>query len=265
MKKNIFKVGFVALLAASLFVGVNTSCTSDETQKVVADSIVNNMVLIEGGTYMMGNDNYEYDYQSDEAPAHKVTLDSFYICKYEVTQREWTVIMGSNPSDFTGESDKNPVENVSWLKAQEFIKRLNELTSKNFRLPTEAEWEFAARGGNKSHGYKYAGNDDPYEVGCVYTPYEEATQEVGLLNPNELGLFDMTGNVNELCNDAYDKYEPEDQVNPKGPSSASVYRVARGGGWCNARRNCTVTSRLKMAKQECGNGVGLRLVMDAKK
>lgn len=243
---------------------MTASCGGSSEQKAVADSIVANMVLVEGGSFVMGNDNYEYDYQADESPAHKVTLKSFYICKFEVTQHEWEVIMGKNPSTFQEEGPDNPVETVSWLDCQKFIEKLNELSGKNFRLPTEAEWEFAARGGNKSKGYKYSGNDDPYEVGCIYTSYEEATQQVGMLNPNELGLYDMSGNVNEYCSDIYGPYSEKDQVDPKGASDTSVYRVARGGGWCNARRNCTVTSRLKAAKHESYNGIGLRLVMDAK-
>ncbi len=246
-------------IIAALF--STTSCTSREQK--IADSIVANMVKVDGGTFTMGTDEFDYEYQQDRGPAHQVTVSTFYICKYEVTQREWEAIMGKNPSTFKDESPKNPVETVSWLDCQEFIKRLNELTGKKFRLPTEAEWEFAARGGNKSKGYKYAGNDDAYEVGCVCTPYEQATQQVGLLPPNELGLYDMTGNVNELCSDVYGPYKAEPQVNPKGPADTSVYRVSRGGGWCNASRNCTVTGRIKVAKQEYANGVGLRLVMEA--
>ncbi|MBR5086967.1 MAG: formylglycine-generating enzyme family protein [Muribaculaceae bacterium] len=257
---------FKFLLVISFFATAlisSTGCT-DSKAKQAADSIVANMVRVDGGTFKMGTNEYDYEYQMDRGPVHNVTVSTFYICKYEVTQQEWEAIMGKNPSTFKEESPKNPVETVSWLDCQEFIKRLNELTGKKFRLPTEAEWEFAARGGNKSKGYKFAGNDDAYEVGCVCTNYEQATQEVGLLPPNELGLYDMTGNVIELCSDVYGPYSDKDQINPKGAADTTVYRVGRGGGWCNASRNCTVTHRQKVAKHEYANGVGLRLVMDAK-
>lgn len=272
MKTKMIKASVLAFLLASVIIGANTSCSIfgykavPDSVKAIVDSIAGNMVLVEGGTFTMGNNDYKYDYQKIQSPAHQVTLDSFYICKYEVTQREWKAVMGENPSDYQEEGDKNPVESVSWLMCQEFVKRLNEITGKNYRLPTEAEWEFAARGGNKSRGTIYAGSDDPEKVGCIYTsPFGELTQAVGLLAPNELGLFDMSGNVNELCLDIYDDYGKDPQVNPIGKGGeTSVYRVARGGGWCNARRNCTVTTRLKVEKDLCANAVGLRLAMDAK-
>ena len=268
MKHIVFAIGIIALLITSCDnskgKAVDQSKPVDERKaKSTADSIIAHMVLVDGGTFVMGSDDYEHDYQIVESPAHKVTLSPFHICKYEVTQKEWETIMGENPSTFQDESPNNPVETVSWLDCQVFIKRLNEISGKKFRLPTEAEWEFAARGGNKSHGYKFSGSDDHNEMGCIYTPFEQATQEVGLLKPNELGLYDMSGNVNEYCSNVFEEYTAEDQVDPKGTNGLSKYRVARGGGWCNARRNCTVTTRLKISKDHRPNGVGLRLAMDA--
>ncbi len=259
LRDSIFIAVTIAFLMSMLT--FSTSCINKK-QKDTADSIIANMVKVDGGTFMMGTNEYKYDYQQDQSPAHQVTVKTFYICKYEVTQQEWEAIMGKNPSDYKDNGPKCPVESVSWLDCQEFIRRLNELTGKKFRLPTEAEWEFAARGGNKTHGYIFSGSEDPYQVGRIYTQ-GEGPQQVGLLNPNELGLYDMSGNINEFCADAYAPYNAEPQTNPLQNDNNSVYRVARGGGFCNARRNCTVTARLQVAKQECYNGVGLRLVMEA--
>ena len=190
------------------------------------------MVKVEGGTFTMGNGGIFSDCRR-----HEVTLDGYSIGKYQVTQDIWEAVMGDNPSQFHG--SRRPVERVSWDDCQDFIRKLNELTGQNFRLPTEAEWEFAARGGNFSHGYKYSGADD---VNQVAWHSERHTYEVGLKSPNELGLYDMSGNVYEWCRDWYEKYSGATQINPKGAYQGTL-RVCRGGcgagiSWC-----CRITDR----------------------
>ena len=196
--------------------------------------LVANMVYVEGGTFSMGATAEQgSDAYYDEKPAHQVTLKGFYIGKYEVTQAEWKVVMGENPSYFKG--DNLPVENVSWFDCQEFICKLNELTGKNFRLPTEAEWEYAARGGRRSYGAKYAGDNDIDKVAWHKGNSNNTTHPVGTKRANELGLYDMTGNVWEWCQDWYGHYSSASQTNPTGPGSGGE-RVSRGGSWnCNAR------------------------------
>ena len=158
-----------------------------------------------------------------------------------MTQELWEVVMGSNPSRFSG-SGQLPVEYVSWDDCQRFITKLNQLTGQNFRLPTEAEWEFAARGGNASKGYKYAGSDNINDVAWYLGISSSKTHEVGTKSPNELGLYDMSGNVFELCQDRYGSYSSNSQVNPTGPSSGS-YRVIRGGSWGDNAGRCRVSNR----------------------
>lgn len=195
----------------------------------IIQNLINNMVHVEGGTFTMGATSEQgSDASSDEKPAHQVTLSSFSIGKYEVTQEEWEAVMGSNPSNFIGA--KRPVEQVSWNDCQEFVMKLNILTGKCFRLPTEAEWEYAARGGRKSSCYKYAGSNTLEDVAWCDKNSGDETHEVGRKSSNELGLFDMSGNVWEWCSDWEGSYESAPQTNPSGPSSGSN-RVTRGGGW----------------------------------
>ena len=169
------------------------------------DSSSGNMVFVQGGSFQMGSNNG----QSDEKPVHSVTVSDFYIVKYEVTQKEWRDIMGSNPSKWKG--DNLPVEKVSWDDVQTFIKKLNAKTGLNYRLPTEAEWEYAARGGNKSNGYKYSGSNDIGSVAWYASNSGSKTHSVGQKKPNELGIYDMTGNVWEWCNDWYGDYSSSSQ------------------------------------------------------
>ena len=197
------------------------------------------------------------DAESDEKPTHSVTVSDFYIGKYEVTQAQWKAVMGSNPSDFKG--DNLPVENVSWNDIQEFITKLNAQTGKKFRLPTEAEWEYAARGGNQSKGYKYSGSDSIDEVAWYGDNSSSTTHPVGQKSPNELGIYDMSGNVFEWCQDWYGSYSSEAQTNPTGPSSGS-YRVLRGGSWYYYARNCRVSRRDSNFPDYRGSICGFRLV-----
>ena len=200
------------------------------------------MIKVEGGTFMMGaHANQEDEAWDDEKPAHLVTLSSYYIAETEVTQALWQAVMGNNPSCFK-DNINNPVESVSYENCEEFIYKLNKLTGKQFRLPTEAEWEFAARGGNKSRDYKYAGSDNLDEVAWYRDNSGGHTHPVKTKSPNELGLYDMTGNVLEWCNDWYGDYPSTAQTNPQGSTSGS-YRVDRGGSWSDDARCCRSSCR----------------------
>ena len=207
----------------------------DETYVETAKGINLKMIYVEGGTFAMGSNDY-----SDGKPVHNVTLDSYYIGETEITQAQWRAVMGTNPSRYTG--DNRPVERVSWHDAQEFCKKLSELTGKRYVLPTEAQWEYAARGGNKSKGYKYSGSNNVNEV----AKYDSSGghSNVKSKKPNELGIYDMSGNVWEWCSDWYrsSSYSSSSQTNPQGPSSGS-YRVSRGGSWCHIASYCRVALR----------------------
>lgn len=218
------------------------------------------MVFVEGGTFQMGNDYWD----EDEKPEHSVTVNGFYIGKYEVTQKEWKAIMGYNPSKFKG--DDLPVEQVSWNEVQEFLKELNENTGKNYRLPTEAEWEYASQGGNKSEGYMYSGSNNVEEVAWHCGNADNKTHPVGTKLPNELGIYDMSGNVCEWCNDLYanDYYHKSPSLNPQGPTSGD-YRVKRNGSYWNyegtSENDCRHSNRSGY-KPGYRNDVGFRVVRD---
>lgn len=223
----------------------------------IIQNLINNMVYVQGGTFMMGATSEQgSDAAGDEKPAHQVTLSAFSIGQYEVTQEEWQAVMGSNPSNFNG--PKRPVGNVSWNDCQEFIRKLNAMTGKHFRLPTEAEWEYAARGGNRSQGYKYSGSNNLNSVAWYADNSGNTTHDVGLKSPNELGIYDMSGNVREWCQDWYGSYSSSSQTNPTGPSSGSS-RVFRGGSWSNLARGCRVSLRSNFNPGNRYGYLGLRL------
>lgn len=215
------------------------------------------MVAVKGGTFTMGAtyDDAEVDAEVDEEPAHEVTLSDYYIGQTEVTQALWEAVMGSNPSNHKG--DNLPVENVSWDDCQVFIQKLNQLTGKQFRLPTEAEWEYAARGGRKSQGYKYAGDDYIGSVAWYSGNSGYETHPVATKQANELGVYDMSGNVWEWCSDWFGGYQSSSQSDPQGPSSDSR-RVYRGGcsifAW-----GCRVSFRDCNTPDFCNTNLGLRL------
>ena len=219
------------------------------------------MIAVEGGTFTMGSPDSDSDADSNEKPAHQVTLSSFSIGEAEVTQELWQAVMGSNPSNFTGDL-QHPVEQVSWNDCQDFIAALNELTGATFRLPTEAEWEYAARGGNASEGYKYSGSNTIDDVAWCSDNSSAATHAVKSKQANELGIYDMSGNVWEWCadwfSDSYYASSPEN--NPTGPSSGSQ-RVLRGGCWGDDANNCRVARRVSNDLDIKGGINGLRLAM----
>ncbi|MFC2100888.1 SUMF1/EgtB/PvdO family nonheme iron enzyme, partial [Bacteroidota bacterium] len=215
-----------------------TEISNSKTNESYKDSI--EMILVKGDTFQMGNNE---GYQIDEAPMHTVNINNFFIGKYEVTQKLWREIMDNNPSYFSG-CDSCPVENVSWENVQEFIQKLNIKTGLSYRLPTEAEWEYAARGGSQSNGSKYSGGNDPAKVAWYWENSDKKTHIVGTKIANELCVFDMSGNVWEWCNDWYDEgyYKKSPEKNPKGPTKGK-YRILRGNSWYDNSKSLQVTNR----------------------
>ena len=291
------KIKFISVLIVALGMGF-TSCENDEPEvnekyDITTDGIFkelsyDEMVYVEGGTFTMGATSEQgSDYDKDERPTHKVTLDSYYIGKYEVTQQLWEYVMsyegvdadgssisayasdvwlGTNPSSIYGVGDYYPAYYVNWEDIVNiFLPRLNKITGKTYRLPTEAEWEYAARGGNKSQGYKYTGSntiDDVAWYADNATGANFGTQEVGLKLPNELGLYDMSGNVWEWCSDWYGVYSSSSQTNPTGPTSGSGH-VYRGGSWGSKAQYCRVSYRYRNSTGDRYSGVGFRLVYES--
>ena len=254
----------MVLVVGYLYNQYNNRKENNDRQAIV-NTIINNMVFDEGGSFEMGISNPK-DYARYQ-PKHKVTLSPFYIGKYEITQKEWTAIMNYNPSYYKG--DNLPVEQISWNDCQEFIKRLNDMTNMVFRLPTEAEWEYAAKGGMKTHGYIYSGSNNIDDVGWCLNAKE--TREVGHKLPNELGLYDMSGNVWEWCQDNWHSYSSESQVNPvfDNTPDTSKEKMVRGGevdAWFG-NDDCRVFERKYHDPNYRGNSlknlrylIGLRLV-----
>ena len=221
-----------------------------------------NMVWVEGSTLRMDtnkNQNRPNSGPSDGEPVHNETLSGYFIGETEVTQALWKAVMGSNPSGFKG--DNLPVEMVSWDDCQEFISKLNSLTGQNFRLPTEAEWEFACRGGNNSRGYKYSGSNDIDSVAWYKDNSGGNTHPVATKLPNELGIYDMNGNVREWCSDRYGEFSSGTPSNPEVSYDASLYRVNRGGSWSDLAKYCRFSFRYRDNPDYRYDSVGLRLVL----
>ena len=232
---------------------------TDGTQTFIVKGVSFKMVGVEGSIFTMGATSEQRSVRHDERPIHLVTLSDFSIGETEVTQELWQAVMGSNPSRFEGTN--LPVESVSWNDCQEFIRKLNQLTGKNFRLPTEAEWEYAARGGKESMGYMYAGSDTLNNVACRYDyRSSDKTHPVKQKQPNELGLYDMSGNIWEWCQDWYGSYSNNAQTNPTGSTSGSN-RVIRGGSWDLEDKYCRVSIRGYWSPKDRHYSLGLRLVL----
>lgn len=240
-------------------------CSSTSVSKhPIAVAIMQDMVLVEGGSFLMGSDSDTA--KRSEQPAHEVSVDSFYISKFEVTQALFDSVMGGSNSFFV--NPDVPVNNLSWQQAVYFTERLSEITGDNFRLPTEAEWEFAAIGGNKSKGYTYSGSNNIDDVAWYAGNAKRSAQPVGLKAPNELGLYDMTGNVGEFVIDQFDErfYQRSPKHNPSNAQHSEInltHKTTRGGSFDydadeseNFRRDFASQSILM-------SDLGLRLVKDA--
>ena len=258
--RYLFITGLLIVLLLILFIYRPKETSTNTSLNPIINGIVNNMVLVEGGTFDMGaTEEQGRDAYNTEKPMHRVTLNDFYLNKYEVTQEEWETVMSNNPSENKGE--KNPVEMVSWEDCQIFINKLDSITGKCYRLPTEAEWEYAARGGKRSQHYKYAGGNNLDEVSWYNNNSNSSTHPVGQKTPNELGLYDMSGNVWEWCQDWYGKYSNESQTNPCSTIS-SASRVNRGGGFLSIPRDCRSANRDRNTLTFKSNRLGLRLAID---
>ena len=237
----------------------SASSSGVAVETITVNGVSFNMVRVEGGTFTMGATSEKVsDARSDEKPVHQVTLSTYSIGETEVTQALWRAVMGNNPSNRKG--DNLPVEEVSWDDCQTFIQKLNQLTGRRFRLPTEAEWEYAARGGSKSRGYKYSGSNNIGDVAWYDVNSSRKTHPVKTKLANELGLYDMSGNVWEWCQDRYGSYSSGSQTNPTGPSSGS-FRVYRGGGWFSNARFCRVSVRDYYSPGVTTFNLGLRLAL----
>ena len=270
-----------AIITLAISAMLSLSAVAQEKQTITVNGVSFNMIKVEGGTFKMGsNDNEAYD---NETPVHSVTLDDYYIGETEVTQELWEVVMGTTieqqrqkaeeyygfDCDLYGQGATYPMYYISWKECQEFIAKLNQLTGKEFCLPTEAEWEYAARGGNKSRGYKYAGSntigdvawyDENDCVGVGKNSPDYGTHPVGTKSPNELGLYDMSGNVWEWCSDWYGEHSSSSQTNPTGSTSGS-YRVLRGGSWYRYARYCRVSTRNRNNPDTRFSDYGFRLAL----
>ncbi|MBQ4502330.1 MAG: formylglycine-generating enzyme family protein [Alistipes sp.] len=237
-------------LSTSSLLAVIFSCTIISCQPDFTPEIV----YIPGGEFVMGCDSMGDD---DESPAHCLTVQPFYLGLFEVTQQEWVRIMRYNPSVFKG--DDRPVENVSWEETQQFIDKLNRITGERFRLPTEAEWEFAAKCGNSMNNFDYSTN------GWWLKNSNEKTHPVGVLKPNHFGLYDMVGNVHEWCAEPYDSlsYKKVVGIISNDIKSTTDEVVARGGNWASDRHYIRVTNRNHAPKNYKSPTVGFRVAMDA--
>lgn len=255
-------------IVAILFSTVNGSPKTDisDLQHMMVNGVPLEMVYVEGGSFIMGSEKPNDKYGKDEYPAHRVTVSNYYIGKYEITQEQWMAVMnGENPSHYKG--DNLPVENITFYNAVEFLRNLNDLTGLEFDFPTEAEWEYAARGGINSKNYIYSGSNNPDEVAWYQnTAPNNATKEVGQKKPNELGIYDMSGNVWEWCRDYYDStyYRTlTDTVNPQGAYSSSQ-RNLRGGSVQLGSVDCRCTNREGYDPSAHDSDYGLRIVLRIK-
>ena len=252
----------VTCLIDYLLTGAWNKPSAPQTETFMVNGVSFTMVAVEGGTFTMGAPDDDNTALNSDRPTHQVTLSSFCIGMTEVTQELWQAVMGNNPSYF--HSVGRPVENVTWNDCLTFISLLNEMTGKTFRLPTEAEWEYAARGGILSQGYMYSGSNTPQDVAwfTYSSTFDGHERAVATKAPNELGIYDMSGNVREWCHDWFDKdyYIDSPSTNPKGPSSGT-YRVNRGGGANDYGAICRVYRRSYAKPTEKQTNLGLRLAL----
>lgn len=238
-----------------------------EAQTFTVNGVSFTMMPVEGGSFTMGGTSEQTGHWDRELPTHRVTLSSYMIGETEVTQELWQAVMGYKPtsggdqwSSSYGLGAQYPAYYISWNDVQEFIKKLNNITGETFRMPTEAEWEYAARGGNKSKGYLYSGSNTIGDVAWYTSNSGRKTHPVKTKSPNELGLYDMSGNVCEWCSDWYGSYSSSAQTDPTGPSSGSG-PVSRGGGWLDSATCCRVAFRDYYTPSSRYDGLGFRLAL----
>lgn len=265
--KQVFTLLLAVLLTAPLMAQEKTeSKPSGKPEKNSRTDVLENidarMLFVQGGTFTMGCTRPQDSCYYWEFPAHKVTLSNFYLAQYPVTQREWEMVMHTKPW-FSKDCPDCPIEHISWYDAQVFISTLNQLSGKFYRLPTEAEWEYAARGGSHSHNLKYAGGNAVDNVAWYDSNSLQQSHPVGLKEPNELGLYDMSGNVWEWCSDWFsEKYYTESpEKDPQGPGK-DVYRVCRGGSWWSEKGDLRVSNRDRYPPDARDDDVGFRLAKD---
>ncbi len=262
-------------VAASEWVGkcekaiAETSNKSNKDLTITVNGVSFIMKYVEGGTFYMGSQsdnpdepNYDSDSPPEEQPVHKVMLNAYYLGETEVTQALWLAVMGEDPGweDKYGFGSNYPAYRVSWDDCQEFIRKLNSYTGKNFRLPTEAEWEYAARGGNKSKGYLYAGSNLVDQVSWHADNSEDIVHPVKRKKANELKIYDLSGNLWEWCSDWYDDYNSNAQSNPRGPLEGKI-RVIRGGSWFDSYDYGIVSNRFFSNPGFAIYYIGLRLAL----
>ncbi len=257
-------IGLVAVVWMAIMVFRDISDKSQSFNEELAIPVNSNvyveLVKVEAGSFNMGATPEMQEPYRNEKPVHRVTLtNNYYIGKYEVTQALWQAVMGSNPSQIKG--DNLPVETVDWNDCQGFISKLNAMTGKRFRLPTEAEWEYAARGGKKSRGYQYSGSNTLGDVAWYDGNSGFKTHAVGTKQPNELGIYDMAGNVLEWCQDRYGSYSSSPQTNPT-RAVGGAGRVNRGGSWYSSARDCRTSFRSTLVTSDIrSDDLGFRLVL----
>lgn len=274
---NIIITAFLVIISISISSVAKDKHTEQPAKTITVKGVSFKMVFVKGGTFKMGarKQSFLTDFirttsspiqgkvegDDDEKPVHEVTLSDYYIGQTEVTQELWKAVMGENPSNHIGMN--LPVENVSWKYCQEFLYKLNLITGMRFRLPTEAEWEYAARGGEKSKNYSYSGSNNIEEVAWSWRNGASGslTKKVATKAPNSLGLYDMSGNVYEFCQDWYGEYVPISTTNPRGHSDG-LYRVVRGGSIGSEPEYCRVSSRGVCRPYIPSMVIGLRLVCD---
>lgn len=251
--KKIFIIFFCGLTSLASF--SQTRVTEEQLDQLII-RFIQDMIPINGGSFIMGDNNDPL-----ASPEHRVFLSDYYISKCEVTQEFWEAIMGNNPSYHKGAN--KPVENVTWNECQIFISRLNSITDMEFHLPTEAQWEYAAIGGNRSRGYVYSGSNNINDVAWFKDNSQGTTHPVGYLRPNELGIHDMNGNVGEWCHDYWDSYSINEQTNPTGPRFGDSH-VVRGGSFGYDKTGISPTRRTSNSIQGFQNSssVGFRLALD---
>lgn len=235
---------------------------SDDIKDAVRE-IVASMIFVKGGSFTMGSNN-SLSFP-DELPTHSVTLSDYYLAKVTITQKQWTAIMGENSlwSENYGKGDNYPANFISYGQAKQFIERLNEYSGMQFRMPTEAEWEYAACGGQQSQGFVYSGSNDANKVAWYRDNAGEKMHPSAMLSPNELGLFDMSGNLWEWCSDYYGNYTSESATNPTGPETGAK-RVVRGGSFTYEMAFSRCKTRNYLPETNQSVAVGLRLAISAK-